>query len=208
MQYDLNEEQKMLQESIRELVHDKVEPRAMEIDAEGEYPWDILEIFKENGIMGLPFEEKYGGEGADLLALCVAIEEIAKVCVNSSLILGCQELGCTPIKIAGTEDQKQKYFPDLASGEKLCAFGLTEPEAGSDAAAMKSRAVKKGDKYILNGSKCFITNGGIADTYSVFAMTEPEKGVRGISAASCCSRTARCPPRTCSGKRERVSRSR
>ncbi|MBU4178872.1 MAG: acyl-CoA dehydrogenase family protein [Actinobacteria bacterium] len=182
MQYGLTEEQKMLQESIRELVRDKVEPRSIEIDEEGEYPWDILELFKENEIMGLPFEEKYGGQGADLMTLCIVIEEIAKACVNSSLILGCQELGATPIKIAGSDEQKMKYLPPLASGEKLCAFGLTEPEAGSDAAAMKTRAVKKGDTYIMNGSKCFITNGGIAETYCVFAMTDPEKGVRGISA--------------------------
>ncbi|MCG2795861.1 MAG: acyl-CoA dehydrogenase family protein, partial [Actinomycetia bacterium] len=181
MQYGLNEEQKMLQESIRELARDKIEPRAIEIDETGEYPWDILELFKENEIIGLPFEEKYGGQGADLLTLCVAIEEIAKVCVNSSLILGCQELGSTPIKIAGTDDQKMKYLPPLASGEKLCAFGLTEPEAGSDAASMKTRAQKKGDVYVLNGTKCFITNGGIADTYCIFAMTDPDKGVRGIS---------------------------
>jgi len=182
MQYDLTEEQKMLRDSIRELVADKIEPRAMEIDEKAEYPWDILEVFKENDIMGLPFAEEYGGQGADLMTLCIAIEEIAKVCVNSSLILGCQELGSTPIKIAGSEEQKMKYLPPLASGEKLCAFGLTEPDAGSDAAAMKTRAEKKGDTYVLNGNKCFITNGEIGETYCVFAMTDPEKGVRGISA--------------------------
>lgn len=182
MQYGLTEEQKMLQESIRELAKDKIEPRAMEIDEQAEFPWDILEVLRENEIMGLPFAEEYGGQGADLMTLCIAIEEIAKVCVNSSLILGCQELGSTPIKIAGSEEQKQKYIPGLASGEQLCAFGLTEPDAGSDAAAMKTRAEKKGDKYVLNGSKCFITNGGLADTYTIFAMTDASKGVRGISA--------------------------
>ncbi len=182
MQFDLTEEQKMFRDSIRELVKEKVEPRAMEIDEKGEFPWDIVEIFRENDILGLPFSEEYGGQGADLLTLCIAMEEIAKVCVNSSLILGCQELGSTPIKIAGSEEQKKKYLPDLASGAKLAAFGLTEPEAGSDAAAMKTRADKKGDRYILNGTKCFITNGGVADTYSIFAMTDPDKGVRGISA--------------------------
>jgi len=180
--FDLTEEQKMFQESIRELVKNEIEPRAMDIDEKGEFPWDIVEVFKRNDILGLPFAEEYGGQGADLLTVCLAIEEIAKVCVNSSLILGCQELGSTPIKLAATEEQKKRYLPDLASGEKLAAFGLTEPEAGSDAAAMKSRAVKKDDKYILNGQKCFITNGGVAETYSIFAMTDPEKGVRGISA--------------------------
>ena len=182
MTFELNEEQKMFQQSIRELAKNEVEPMAMEIDAQGEFPWDMVELLKKNDILGLPFDEEYGGQGADLLTLCIAVEELAKVCVNTSLILGCQELCSTPIKLAGSDEQKKRYIPDLASGEKLAAFGLTEPEAGSDAASMKSRAVKKGDKYILNGSKCFITNGGVASTYSVFAMTDPENGVRGISA--------------------------
>ena len=182
MSYELTEEQKMFQQSIRELAKNEVEPRAIEIDEKGEFPWDMVELLKQNDILGLPFEEEYGGQGADLLTLCIAVEELAKVCVNTSLILGCQELGSTPIKLAGSEEQKKKYLPDLASGEKLAAFGLTEPEAGSDAASMKSRAVRKGDRYILNGTKCFITNGGVASTFSVFAMTHPEKGVRGISA--------------------------
>ncbi len=180
--YELNEETKMFQQSIRELAKNVVEPRAMEIDESGEFPWDMVEKLRENDILGLPFAEEYGGQGADLLTLCIAIEELAKVCVNTSLILGCQELGSTPIKLGANEEQKKKYIPPLASGEKLAAFGLTEPEAGSDAASMKSRAVKKGDKYILNGQKCFITNGGTAETFSIFAMTDPEKGVRGISA--------------------------
>jgi alkylation response protein AidB-like acyl-CoA dehydrogenase len=180
--YELNEETKMFQMSIRDFAKNVVEPRAMEIDESGEFPWDMVEKLRENDILGLPFEEKYGGQGADLLTLCIATEELAKVCVNTSLILGCQELGSTPIKLGANEDQKMKYLPPLASGEKLAAFGLTEPEAGSDAASMKSRAVKKGDKYILNGQKCFITNGGTAETFSIFAMTDPEKGVRGISA--------------------------
>lgn len=180
--YDLNEEQKMFRDSIRDFAKNVVEPRAMEIDESGEFPWDMVEKLRENDILGLPFAEEHGGQGADLLTLCIATEELAKVCVNTSLILGCQELGSTPIKLAATEEQKKKYLPPLASGEKLAAFGLTEPEAGSDAAAMKSRAVRKGDKYILNGQKCFITNGGVASTFSVFAMTEPDKGVRGISA--------------------------
>jgi alkylation response protein AidB-like acyl-CoA dehydrogenase len=180
--FQLNEEQKMFQESRRQFAKDVVEPRAADIDATGEFPWDMVEKLKENGFMGLPFAEEYGGEGADLLTLCVAIEELAKVCVNTSLILGCQELGSTPIKLGANDEQKKKYIPQLASGEKLCGFGLTEPEAGSDAASMKSRAVKSGDKYILNGTKCFISNGGTGEIFSIFAMTDPEKGVRGISA--------------------------
>jgi len=182
MQYDLTEEQKMFQQSISEFAKNVVEPRAMEIDETGEFPWDMVKKLNDNEILGLPFEEQYGGQGADLLTLCIGVEELSKVCVSTALILSCQELGATPIKIAATDEQKKKYLPDLASGEKLAAFGLTEPEAGSDAASMKSRAVKKGDKYILNGQKCFITNGGVASTFSIFAMTDPEKGVRGISA--------------------------
>lgn len=180
--YELSEETKMFQMSIRDFAKNVVEPRAMEIDESGEFPWDMVEKLRENDILGLPFEEKYGGQDADLLTLCIATEELAKVCVNTSLILGCQELGSTPIKLGANDEQKMKYLPPLASGEKLAAFGLTEPEAGSDAAAMKSRAVKKGDKYILNGQKCFITNGGTAETFSIFAMTDADKGVRGISA--------------------------
>ena len=182
MQYDLTEEQKMFQQSIREFAKNVVEPRAMEIDETGEFPWDMVKKLNENEILGLPFEEQYGGQGADLLTLCIGVEELSKVCANTALILSCQELGATPIKLMATDEQKKKYLPSLASGEKLAAFGLTEPEAGSDAASMKSRAVKKGDKYILNGQKCFITNGGVASTYVIFAMTDPEKGVRGISA--------------------------
>jgi alkylation response protein AidB-like acyl-CoA dehydrogenase len=180
--FQLSEEQKMFQQSIRQFAKDVVEPRAADIDAKGEFPWDMVEKLKENGFMGLPFAEEYGGEGADLLTLCVGIEELAKVCVNTSLIIGCQELGSTPIKLGANEEQKRKYLPPLAAGDKLVGFGLTEPDAGSDAAAMKSRAVKKGDKYIVNGTKCFITNGGVGEIFSVFAMTDPDKGVKGISA--------------------------
>ena len=180
--FQLNEEQKMFQQSIRQFAKDVVEPRAADIDAKGEFPWDMVEKLKENGFMGLPFAEEYGGEGADLLTLCVAIEELAKVCVNTSLIIACQELGSTPIKLGANDEQKKKYLPQLASGEKLVGFGLTEPEAGSDAAAMKTRAVKKGDKYIVNGTKCFITNGGVGEIFSVFGMTDADKGVKGISA--------------------------
>jgi alkylation response protein AidB-like acyl-CoA dehydrogenase len=140
--YQLSEETKLFQESIRDFAKNVVEPRAMEIDESGEFPWDMVEKLRENDILGLPFSEEYGGQDADLLTLCIAVEELARVCVNTSLILGCQELGSTPIKLGASDEQKKKYIPPLASGEKLAAFGLTEPEAGSDAAAMKSRAVK------------------------------------------------------------------
>ena len=134
------------------------------------------------GLLGLSVAEEHGGCSQGHLYTCLAVEEIAKVCVSSSLIVQVQSLGWEPILIGGSEEQKRKYGPPVASGEKLIAFGLTEPGAGSDAAAMATRAVKKGDKYIINGSKCFISNGPIADVIMVMAMTDPSQGVKGISA--------------------------
>ncbi|MEJ5187002.1 MAG: acyl-CoA dehydrogenase family protein, partial [Candidatus Geothermincolales bacterium] len=180
--YELTEEQKMLQQTVRQLAKEKVEPRAAEIDAKGEYPWDMFELLKENDLLSLPYPEELGGSGADLMSICIAIEELAKVCTSTSLILGVNKLGSTPILLAGNDEQLKKYIPPLARGEKQCAFGLTEPGAGSDAAAMTTRAVRKGDVYVINGQKCFITNGGIADIYTVFAKTDESAGVKGISA--------------------------
>jgi alkylation response protein AidB-like acyl-CoA dehydrogenase len=180
--YELNEEQKMLQQTVRQLAKEKVEPRAMDIDASGEYPWDMFELLRDNDLLALCFPEELDGAGADLLTVCIAIEELAKVCTNTSLILGVCKLGSQPIMLAANDEQLKKYIPPLARGEKQCAFGLTEPGAGSDAAAMSSRAVKKDGVYIINGGKCFITNGGIADIYSVFAKTDDSAGVKGISA--------------------------
>ena len=180
--YELTEEQRMLQQTVRQLAKDKVEPRAAEIDEKGEYPWDMFELIRDNDLFALCFPEELEGAGADLLTVCVAIEELAKVCTNTALILGVCDLGSKPIMLAGNDDQRKKYIPPLARGEKQAAFGLTEPGAGSDAAAMTTRAVKKGDVYIMNGQKCFITNGGIADTYSIFAKTDDSAGVKGISA--------------------------
>ncbi len=179
--YELNEEQKMLQQTVRQLAKDKVEPRAMDIDASGEYPWDMFELLRDNDLFALCFPEELDGAGADLLTICIAIEELAKVCTNTSLILGVCKLGSQPIMLAASDEQLKKYIPPLARGEKQCAFGLTEPGAGSDAAAMSSRAVKKNGVYVINGGKCFITNGGIADIYSVFAKTDDSAGVKGIS---------------------------
>jgi alkylation response protein AidB-like acyl-CoA dehydrogenase len=133
------------------------------------------------GLLGLSIPEEYGGFFRGHIFVCLAVEEIARACVSSSLIVQVQSLGWEPILIAGTEEQKKKYGPSIASGEKLIAFGLTEPGAGSDAAAMKTRAVRKGDRYILNGSKCFISNGPIADLICLFAMTDSSQGVKGIS---------------------------
>ena len=178
----LNDEQKMFVDQVRRMVAEKVAPRAADIDKTGEFPWDLKEVFQEMGLLGLSVAEEYGGFSQGHLYLCLAVEEIARACVSSSLIVQVQSLGWEPILIGGSEEQKKKYGPSIASGDIMMAFGLTESGAGSDAAAMKTKAVKDGKKYIINGSKCFISNGPVADVMTLFAMTEPEKGVRGISA--------------------------
>jgi alkylation response protein AidB-like acyl-CoA dehydrogenase len=177
----LNEDQKLFVDQVRRMVTEKVGPRAADIDKKGEFPWDLKKIFQDMGLLGLSIPEEYGGFFRGHIFVCLAVEEIARACVSSSLIVQVQSLGWEPILIGGTEEQKKKYGPSLASGEKLVAFGLTEPGAGSDAAAMKTRAVRKGDRYILNGSKCFISNGPIADVICLFAMTDSSQGVKGIS---------------------------
>ncbi len=177
----LNEDQKLFVDQVRRMVTERVGPRAADIDKKGEFPWELKKIFQDMGLLGLSIPEEYGGFFRGHIFVCLAVEEIARACVSSSLIVQVQSLGWEPILIAGTEEQKKKYGPSIASGEKLIAFGLTEPGAGSDAAAMKTRAVRKGDRYILNGSKCFISNGPIADVICLFAMTDSSQGVKGIS---------------------------
>jgi alkylation response protein AidB-like acyl-CoA dehydrogenase len=177
----LNEDQKLFVDQVRRMVTERVEPRAADIDKKGEFPWELKKIFQDMCLLGLSVPEEYGGFFRGHIFVCLAVEEIARACVSSSLIVQVQSLGWETILIGGTEEQKKKYGPPIASGEKLIAFGLTEPGAGSDAAAMKTRAVRKGDRYILNGSKCFISNGPIADVISLFAMTDSSQGVKGIS---------------------------
>ncbi len=172
----------MFRETIRRMAQDKIQPRAAEIDEKGEFPWDIVELFREYGLMGVAMPEAYGGTGADLLTFCIAVEEVARVCATSALIIAAQHLGAMPLLIAGNEEQKQRYLPAIARGERLSAFGLTEPEAGSDAGGTQTRAIRHGDEYALTGSKVFITNGGLAQTMVVFASTDPSQGTRGISA--------------------------
>jgi len=182
MYYQLTDEQKKFKESVRRIADEKVEPRAQEIDHKGEFSWDMFELFKKQGYLGLSVPEAYGGQTSEHIYVCIAIEEIARVCASSSLIVQVQSLGILPIMIAGTEDQKKKYGKLVASGEKIMAFGLTEPGAGSDASMMRTRAELRKDGYVLNGTKCFISNGPIATTMIVFAMADPSKGVKGISA--------------------------
>lgn len=172
----------MFKEMVRRLGQEKVLPRAAEIDSTGEFPWDIVDVFRENGLLGVGMPEEYGGGGGDLLTSCLAIEEVARYCATSSLLIAVQHLGAMPILIAGTPEQKARFIPDVASGKKLSAFALTEPEAGSDSGSTRTRAIKEGDTYRISGTKAFITNGGLAKTLVVFASTDPAKGLRGVSA--------------------------
>jgi len=174
MQYELTEEQRMLQDMVRRLAREKVEPGAAKRDAEGEFDWEMVDLMRENGLYGIDFPEAYGGSGAGMLALAIAVEELSKVDAACGLLVADHELGSLPIMLAGDEEQKQRFLPKLATGEHLAAFALTEPAAGSDVAGLKCRAVKDGDSYILNGRKNFITNGGVADIITVYAVTDPE----------------------------------
>jgi alkylation response protein AidB-like acyl-CoA dehydrogenase len=181
--YDgLTDEQREIRDLVRDLARERIAPRAAEIDESHEFPWDVVELFREHELFGLLFEEQYGGTGTGTLLALIAIEEVSKVCATSGLILAVQELGSLGIKLGGTDEQKDRWLPRLASGEWLCAYALTESGSGSDSAAMRSRAERDGDEYVLNGSKRFITNAGVAHLYTVFAKTDPDAGHAGISA--------------------------
>jgi alkylation response protein AidB-like acyl-CoA dehydrogenase len=178
----LTDEQREIRELIRELARERIAPRAAEIDKSAEFPWDVVELFREHEIFGILFDEEYGGLGASSLMTLVAIEEVSKVCATSGLIIAAQELGSLGIKLAGSDEQKARFLPRLASGEWLAAYALTEAGSGSDSAAMRTEARREGDEYVLNGSKRFITNAGVASVYVVFAKTDPTAGHAGISA--------------------------
>ncbi len=178
----LSPEQREIRELVRTLARERIAPRAAEIDKSAAFPWDVVELYRENGIFGLLFDEEYGGLGASALMTLVAIEEVAKVCATSALIIAVQELGALGIKLAGSPEQKRRFLPKLASGEWLAAYALTEPGSGSDSAAMRSVARREGDEYVLNGGKRFITNAGVAHLYVCFAKTDPSAGHEGISA--------------------------
>ena len=184
MDFALNDEQLQIREMVHDICLERVEPRAAQIDESGEFPWDIKELFAKHDILAIPFSPEYGGVSGSALTLIVAVEEIAKFCATSSLILSVQSLGSLPISLAGTEEQKQKYLPPLARGEKMAAYALTESASGSDAGGMRTRATRRGDTYLINGSKTFITGGSVADTLVVFARTDQNgEGVaRNISA--------------------------
>ncbi len=181
--WGLTEEQRMIRDMVREFAVDTVEPRASEIDRNSRFPQETFAEMAELGLMGLPVAEEYGGGGADYLAYAIAIEELARVCASTALGLAAHtSLVCMPIFLFGSEAQKQKYLPDLTSGAVLGAYGLTEPNAGSDAGGTRTNGVKQGDRYIVNGSKIFITNANYAGTFIATAVTGPGEGTRGISA--------------------------
>ena len=170
--YEIPQEHLDLRDTIRQIVQERVAPRAAAIDASGEYPWDIRELFAEQDILALPFAEEHGGTGTGTLMLQLAVEEIAKACASSALILMVQELGTLPIQLFGTDEQKRRWLPRCASGKWSPAFCLSEPEAGSDPGALRTTAVRDGEEWVINGTKNWITNATIADFYLVFAMTD------------------------------------
>jgi alkylation response protein AidB-like acyl-CoA dehydrogenase len=182
MSYELSEEQIMLKDTIARLAKEQIAPGAEARDEKGGFSWDSTEILRENGLFGADFPEKYGGSEMGIFSLCLIIEEIAKVCASTSVILLVHELGSIPIFLAGNDDQKDKYLPKLATGEQLIAFGLTESNAGSDVSGLKTKAVRKNDHYVLNGTKTFISHADVADIICIAAKTDTSvPGHKGIS---------------------------
>lgn len=180
--YGFTEEQKMIKDLARQIAEEKVKPVRAEFDEKGEFPEDIIKIIAESDLFRVFVSEEYGGLGGGAFDLCLVTEELSKVCGGVAVSYAASALGALPINLFGNDEQKKKFLPDLASGKKLAAFGLTEPNAGSDAGGIETTARKEGDGYVLNGSKVFITNGGVADIYTIVAMTNKTKGARGASA--------------------------
>jgi butyryl-CoA dehydrogenase len=187
MNYLLTEEQQMIKETAREIAQKRIKPVALEFDEKNEFPWEIQKVIADAGLFGVYIAEQYGGmidptKSNGIMNLVVAVEELSKACGGISLCLAATALGTIPIVLFGNDEQKKKYLPDLASGAKLAAFAITEAGAGSDAGSIQTTARKDGDYYIINGTKQWITNGKVAETYSVIAMTDKAKGARGASA--------------------------
>jgi butyryl-CoA dehydrogenase len=182
MEFELSEEQRLVRDMVRDLARKEIAPRAPAVDKTEEFPAENIRRMAELGLLGLPYPEEYGGGGGDYVSYAIAVEEVARACGSTALIYAAHvSLGCGPIYYFGSEAQKRKWLPRLASGKGLAAFGLTEPEAGSDAGATRTTAVRDGGEYILNGSKMWITSGAIADVVNCTAKTDPEAGTRGIS---------------------------
>ncbi|HMK76748.1 MAG TPA: acyl-CoA dehydrogenase family protein [Thermodesulfobacteriota bacterium] len=182
MDYFLTPEQKMIRDLARKVAQEKMLPARTELDEKEEFPWEIVKISAEAGLMGVSMPEEYEGFGGGILEYCLVAEELSRVCLGIATSIVASGLGAMPILLFGNPEQKKKYIPDIAKGKKLAAFGLTEADAGSDAGAIRTTATRKGDGYVLNGTKQWITNGGEAETYSVIAMTDRSKGPRGASA--------------------------
>ncbi len=180
--FALSEEHEALRESVRALADDKIAPRAAEIDRTSEFPWDVFEALVKADLQAVHIPEAYGGAGADAIATVIVIEEVARACTSSSLIPAVNKLGTVPLLLAASEEVKARYLAPVARGEAMFSYALSEPEAGSDAAAMKTRAVRSADGYVLNGVKRWITNAGVSKYYTVMAVTDPAAGPNGISA--------------------------
>ncbi|MDQ5975574.1 MAG: hypothetical protein QG661_2783 [Actinomycetota bacterium] len=180
--FSLSEEHQALRDAVRDLVVDKVAPRAAEVDETGEFPWDVYEALKDARFHAIHIPEEYGGEGGDALAACLVIEEVARGCASSSLIPAVNKLGTMPLIVGGDETLLKTYLPKVASGEAMFSYALSEREAGSDAASMKTRAVAGDGGWVLNGQKSWITNAGVSSYYTVMAVSDPAAGSRGISA--------------------------
>lgn len=180
--YELTDDQIMLQQMVRRLAKEKIEPYVKQIDEEKVFPKELVQLFGNQGIMGLPYPEEYGGGNGSIMDTCIVVEEMAKVDANASMVPTNQELGAMPLLIAGNKEQKEKWLPGIARGEKRISFALTEPDAGSDTLSMQTKAVKGGDYYVLNGTKRFISFSDVADYFVFFVKTNPEAGAKGISA--------------------------
>jgi len=182
MDYFFNEDQMMIKELARQIAEEKIKPVREELDEKEEFPWEIMKVLAQSDLFGLFVPEQYGGLGKGCLELCIAVEELSRACLGVATTYAANALGTYPILLYGSEEQKNKYLPDIAGGKRLVAFGLTEPNAGSDAAGIQTTAKLDGNEYILNGTKQWITNGGEADIYAIIAMTDKSKGARGATA--------------------------
>lgn len=182
LDYGFTETQKMIKELASEIAEEKIKPVVDEYDESGEFPWEIMEVLAQSDLFGVYIDEKFGGTGGGVTELAIVTEELSRVCGGIAVCYAASALGTIPIILYGSEEQKEKYLPDLASGEQMAAFGLTEAEAGSDASNIQTTAEKEGDHYVLNGTKQWITNGGEAEVYTIIAMTDKSRGSRGASA--------------------------
>jgi len=182
LHYFLTPEQQMIQDLARKIAQEKVLPVRAELDEKEEFPWDLMKVCAEAGLFGVSINEEYGGFGGGVLENCLAVEELSRVCLGVATSYAASGLGAHPIMLYGSEEQKKKYLPDIAKGKRLAAFGLTEADAGSDAGAIRTTAVRKGEGYVLNGTKQWITNGGEAEIYTIIAITNRGKGPRGATA--------------------------